>query len=72
MCSSGPSSSSLAGTGPNGITADVIVVHSFEELDARSAEVPGTYTPQCPNTPTLQCVAPKRLASARRPANALL
>ncbi len=29
------------GTGPNGITADVIVVRTFDELAARAAEVPG-------------------------------
>lgn len=46
-----PSFPSLAGTGPNGITADVIVVHSFEELDARSAEVPGTQNNLMPHAP---------------------
>ena len=29
------------GTGPEGITADAIVVRSFEELESRRAEVPG-------------------------------
>jgi len=33
---------STQGTGSEGITAEVIVVKSFEELEDRAAEVPGT------------------------------